>query len=64
MDNPFDVRRREGKEHGEDKVKDDSLENFLDAGAESKESSTEGKSERRKTEGMGTLRKYEGLRML
>ena len=34
MDNRFNVRCWEGKELGNNKVKDDSLEKFLDGGAE------------------------------
>lgn len=45
------MRWSEGKEQKADRVKDDSLANFLDGDAENKDSSAEGKSERCKTEG-------------
>lgn len=64
VDNPLDLRCWEGKEEAEDKVKDENLGNFLDGGAESKESLAEGKSERRKIEGTGLLQKYKRFRML
>lgn len=55
-----------GKEEAEGKVKDENVgeKNFLDGGAESKESLVEGKSQRCKFEGRGILRKCKRFRML
>lgn len=46
------------------KVEDDTLENFLDGGAESKKSQEKGNVKDVKCEGSGMLRKYKRFRIL